>query len=124
MTGFSEQIKEITIQSDRPAREDFALSRAPIPPPAQPLTGQLSGRVIDAQGRRPLRGAFVSLQGVGTTRTDAEGGYEFTNIAPGRYRITITMHDFSTRLEDVTVRAERATREDFALNRKETPNPG
>jgi len=56
-------------------------------------SGRLLGRVTDISGR-PLRDAAVVLEPEGasgpraTTASGATGGYQFTGVAPGMYRLS------------------------------------
>ena len=60
--------------------------------------GTLAGAVLDPLGAR-VPGAAVALLGEqGAARestTDAEGAYEFTSLAPGRYQVVATAAGFS-----------------------------
>jgi iron complex outermembrane receptor protein/vitamin B12 transporter len=55
--------------------------------------GVLSGQVVDALGAR-VAGATVTLMRDGSqvaeTRSNAEGAFTFSNLAPGRYQVTAT----------------------------------
>ena len=61
-------------------------------------TARISGRVIDAASGAPLAGASVSLEvvklaaaaesaAVPAARTDANGGFDFSGLAPGEYQL-------------------------------------
>jgi len=69
------------------------------PRPPQP-PGKISGRVLRAENARPLTKATVTLQPEGrftdsqTTRVDANGKFEFPEVAPGRYRLTAERNGF------------------------------
>jgi protocatechuate 3,4-dioxygenase beta subunit len=62
--------------------------------PAEKGTGMIRGFVVDAQTGEPLPRAFVSLTTMGggrqptTIQTDAEGGFEFRDLPPGRYLLS------------------------------------
>lgn len=57
----------------------------------QPLTQQLRGTVIDQLLQRPLVGATVRLPGQSqTVITDAEGGFRFTSLPIGSYRVEVS----------------------------------
>ena len=65
---------------------------------AQMARGGLVGVVRDAQGG-VLAGATVTITEVGTNLvreavTDAQGGYNFVNVLPGRYAVKVTMPSF------------------------------
>jgi hypothetical protein len=63
-------------------------------------TGRVSGVVTAAESGRPIRRATVRLAGGGpalgmtTGSTDAEGRYEFTNVAAGRYTVIASRTGF------------------------------
>lgn len=59
-------------------------------------TGSLSGKVTDSESGEPLIGATVRVVGLDATTqptgavTDRTGTYVVNNLAPGRYRVSIT----------------------------------
>ena len=65
--------------------------------------GTLSGAVLDSLGAR-VPGASVVLLGdqgaAGESTTNAEGAYEFTGLAPGRYRVLATAQGFAPMTSD------------------------
>jgi len=65
----------------------------------QPETGRIVGTVTDVYGDT-LAGATVALQGPGlesprTALSDDNGFFEFKQLDPGTYRVTITAKDFA-----------------------------
>jgi hypothetical protein len=81
---------------------------------AQGETGQINGVVTDQNGA-VVPGATVTARSerTGATRTattDQEGNYQFTNLQPGRYQVSVTAQNFQEvkRAVEVTVGA-RAT---------------
>src|ERR1700719_3549318 len=67
---------------------------------AQETTGGLQGTIKDQTGA-VVPGAHVSITGtglVGTKETDTDSGghYNFANLPPGTYEITVTATGFST----------------------------
>jgi hypothetical protein len=66
---------------------------------AQEQRGSIEGIVKDASGG-VLPGATVetsspALAGAGTTVTDAQGGYRFPSLPPGRYQVSATLQGFA-----------------------------
>ena len=83
----------------RHALTSCALAFALIPGVAEAQNqGTLAGAVLDPLGAR-VPGAAVTLLGeealVRERTTDAEGAYEFTSLAPGRYQVVATLSGFS-----------------------------
>src|SRR5262245_47354710 len=73
-----------------------------LPASAQIQGGDVSGTVKDQQGG-VLPGATPTLQGVDATRsfvTDASGAFRFLELAPGPYKLTITLDGFRTVVRD------------------------
>src|SRR6478609_11189657 len=76
------------------------LVAAAAPVFAQGTTAALSGTVQDKDGNVP--GATVVLKNMGTGEiypaqiTNESGAYSFPGLAPGTYRVTITMKGYKT----------------------------
>jgi hypothetical protein len=71
---------------------------------AQFTTGSVQGDVLDERGGS-VAGASVEIKNLDTNfsrteNTNAEGHYQFLNLAPGRYNITITKAGFATILQE------------------------
>ena len=67
----------------------IVLQVAPTQPAAQPMC-EIRGRVTDKESGQPIARAIVGISTDGgktrfRTRTDDEGVYRFTNLAPGQY---------------------------------------
>src|SRR5512132_3546838 len=80
-----------------------------VPSYAQQTRGDISGKVVDEQGR-VVAGATVTAtnKATGAARsatTDDAGEYTLTNLEPGRYDITVEAANFS-----------KALARDFELN--------
>src|SRR6266852_4914263 len=77
---------------------------------AQVLYGSLTGNVTDQKGAA-VPGAKVEVVNVGTgdtktIGTDSNGGYSFTSLQVGVYKVTVSMTSFKTLLkQDVKVEA-------------------
>src|SRR6516165_11748458 len=75
---------------------------------AQVDTGTILGTVSDSTGAR-ISGATVTLTNEGTnaalsTTTGDDGGYKFTPVRIGTYKLTVTMQGFQTNTQrSVTV---------------------
>jgi hypothetical protein len=87
---------------------------------AQVDTGSISGVVTDASGGA-INGASVTLsnQGTGaelTTATTSDGGYKFSPVRIGGYKITVSLQGFQTITQrDITVNVGQNVVADFAL---------
>ena len=81
-----------------------------------PTTGQVSGIVLDQDGK-PLPNTNVVLRGLGQGRiADGSGRYEFDAIPPGVYTIEAQLISYETQtVADVVVEAGRTARVDFRL---------
>ncbi|MBW3563306.1 MAG: carboxypeptidase regulatory-like domain-containing protein [Acidobacteria bacterium] len=65
---------------------------------AQAQTGNLFGRVLDADGGA-LPGVTVTLSDIGATQvfiTDSEGRFRFLSLSPGRYTLTAELAGFGS----------------------------
>src|ERR1044072_7017648 len=71
------------------------------PAAAQTLYGSLTGNVTDPTGAA-VPNAKVEALNVGTgilkgTQTDERGSYQFNDLQPGVYRVTVSAPSFATR---------------------------
>lgn len=71
---------------------------------AQAVYGTLSGRVMDTSGAAVPEAVITALD-VGTnapvvTVTGADGGFQFTRLTPGTYRLTIEKPGFRQQVRD------------------------
>jgi hypothetical protein len=69
---------------------------------AQVQSGNLGGTAKDQQGG-VLPGVTATLAGVDATRTfvtDAAGEFRFLDLAPGPYKLTLTLQGFQTLVRD------------------------
>jgi len=87
---------------------------------SQVLYGSLTGNVADQNGA-VVHGVKVEAHNVGTglsreTTTDENGGYQFSGLQPGTYRLTFTFASFKTLIqENVSVEANSSRRLDAQL---------
>lgn len=74
-----------------------------------PLTGVISGTVIDAKLKEPLIGATVVIEGttIGAV-TDMDGNFRIESVEPGRYALVASYVSYQTQnIKDVAVEADR-----------------
>jgi hypothetical protein len=87
---------------------------------AQVDTGTILGTVSDSSGAR-INGATVTLTNEGTnaalsTTTGDDGGYKFTPVRIGSYKITVTMQGFQTATQHgVNVNVGQSVVADFSM---------
>ena len=85
------------------------LSLASIPALAQTPPGAITGRVTDSTSRAV---AGASVQVIGTpfgTRTRDDGSFRLENVAPGSYRLRVSLLGFAPDSASVTVTSGAAT---------------
>jgi len=91
-----------------------------LPATAQVDTGSILGTVSDTSGAR-ITGATVTLTNEGTnvalsTTTGDDGGYKFTPVRIGTYKLTVTMQGFQTNTQKgVAVNVGQSVVADFSL---------
>ena len=80
-------------------------------------TGNIAGRVVDAQTGEPLVGVNIVLPATGQgTVTDADGYYKIIKIKPGTYEVVISYIGFQTqRVQNVKVVVDKTTTIDAEL---------
>ena len=83
---------------------------------AQQNTGSIAGRVVEAEGQRPIAEAQIVV--VGTTRgarTDADGRYRLTGVPAGTVTLRVARIGFQSTTRQVTVAAGQEATADFSV---------
>jgi Carboxypeptidase regulatory-like domain len=75
-------------------------SGSAVQEPAQPLSGSISGTVVDQTGALVV-GAVIKLSAEGKTagretRSDTDGQYSFANVPPGPFQLTLSSQGFAS----------------------------
>lgn len=66
--------------------------------------GSIYGVVVDSSNSSPLQGARITLTPTGkSTVTGNDGSYEFVDIEPGNYKVTVQADGFNPTMKNVTV---------------------
>ncbi len=85
---------------------------------AQAPTGRLQGQVADPTGA-VIPGASVTVKNssglVVAAKSGGAGEYEFRNLAPGKYTVTVTAKGFAPVTQEVEIVAGQAKKTDIAL---------
>lgn len=64
----------------------------------------LNGKIREKTSQKPLAGANVALSGM-YSQSDADGNYNFRNLKPGKYHVSITYVGFRTQEQSLTITA-------------------
>lgn len=82
-------------------------------------TGSVTGFISDfANPLQPIGGATVSLISTGQTQTTGnDGRYEFKDLAPDTYTLTVRANEYETATKQVKVEAGKTTVCDFQLQK-------
>jgi len=92
--------------------------------PARAQTGQVKGKVVDAEGN-PIEGASVLIEYVGAltrrheTKTNKRGDFVQIGLQSGPYKVTVTKDDMMA-AQEVRIRIGSMSEVNFVLQ----PNPG
>src|SRR5690349_19458740 len=77
---------------------------AQMPGGAPTITGRISGTVIDSLTKKPVDYASVALGRATSTKstngalTDAKGSFKIDNVAPGKYKLTISFIGYQNKV--------------------------
>jgi len=112
----------VTSGKAKPAAEP-ATAKPVATSPARPATsttarvvrGQLRGRVMDAQTRRPIAGATVSVAQAGTATTDRNGGFHFDGVMPGSREVSVSRPGYLGQKRTITIESGTTAAVDFSL---------
>ncbi|HET6351590.1 MAG TPA: carboxypeptidase-like regulatory domain-containing protein, partial [Coriobacteriia bacterium] len=95
--GYVSQTVSVSVPSGAAATRDIALART---------TGSIVGKVTYLGA--PLAGVIVTLPGVASTTTGADGGYAIDGLAPGSYSASFSKDLYVAKTLPVTVVADAA----------------
>lgn len=86
-------------------------------------TGTISGLVSDVtNSNTAVAGATVTLSPLGLSKTTGSNGrYEFTDVTPGTYTISVSADNYQTDTKSITVYAGQVVTADFQLGATSTP---
>lgn len=82
-------------------------------------TGSVMGTISDyANANAPIAGATVTMSSTGESKTTgSDGRYEFKDLVPGTYTITVSANEYEGSNKDVNIEAGKTTTCDFQLQR-------
>ncbi len=86
-------------------------------------TGGIIGTVRNSVGGAGISGATVSIDGGGSTTTDANGYYSFSGLNAGGYTLNASKSGFNPASAGVSVTAGSNTIQDFSLTPTDTQAP-
>ena len=83
------------------------------------ISGNVMGTISDyANANAPIAGATVTLSSMGQSKTTgSDGRYEFTDLTPGTYTITVSANEYEGSQKDVTIEAGKNVTCDFQLQK-------
>ena len=86
-------------------------------------TGGISGNVKSSTTGANISGATVSITGGGSTTTDGNGNYSFTDLSPGTYTLTASKSGYNPSTATPSVTAGYTTTQNFTLVPTDTQAP-
>jgi subtilisin family serine protease len=106
--GFDSQSTGATVVNGAPTTMNFALNQG---------SAIVSGTVTDSVTGSPLANVAITLTGLtpGTTSTDANGFYSFSNLLAGSYTVAAALDGYTGQSTPASVGSGAAVTQDFAL---------
>src|ERR1044072_7104010 len=83
---------------------------------ASAQTVRVSGRVVEEGRGPPVVNATVRLTGTNAKVTDSTGVFQFMDVVPGRYIVTVSSIGY--RLRTIEMSVGRDTSDDFEVTRR------
>lgn len=105
---------------DKPApvkltyKYDFVLEEAPKGPIVN-----FEGIVRDRFSKKPLGNVTIAVGGVGETTTDQNGHFQFEDVAPGKYTVSVLGDGLTPVTTEETIEEKKKTAVHYALEPKE-----
>jgi len=85
------------------------------------LYGTITGQVSDKESGEPIQSAAITLSPGGlTTVSGSDGVFEYINLEPQQYTVTVQMDGYVTNRKSVTVIAGESLRADIPLTKLKT----
>lgn len=75
----------------------------PGPPPPPPGQANVYGFITDATSHQALSGAVITMGGIHTATSVADGSYSITNLAPGVYPTDVALSGYHSAIFNATV---------------------
>jgi len=83
--------------------------------------GLISGQIYDAVSKEPIRGATLTISpGGASTFTGSDGRYEFINLQPRQYTVSVTHPEYKSDSKIITVVGGQSAFGDIAVTRGES----
>ena len=113
-SGYDSAHVSVTVIAGLTSSANILLSKADTTTP--PTTGNLTGKVIDGVTGLAVVNAEVSTAPSTTVVfTDETGYYNFSNLQPGSYTVSISKNYYSSTSSSITITAGLTTTADFSL---------
>jgi TonB family protein len=93
---------------------DFVLKEEPKGPIVN-----FEGIVRDRFSKKPLANVKITVDGVGETTTDDEGHFQFEDVAPGKYTVTVVGDGLTPVTTEETIEEKKKTEVKYAVEPKE-----
>jgi len=113
---------DVEAASKKPGTATLTLARGSNPAP--PITldpqlppGQLRAGIVNLATNRPVAGATVTLEPGGITATSGPDGKLSVNLAPGRYKLTVTARNLAPQQLDVIIEQNGVTIKNIELHK-------
>ncbi|MCE1246908.1 MAG: carboxypeptidase regulatory-like domain-containing protein [Firmicutes bacterium] len=104
-TGYVAYSSTVTVVADTTVSKDITMTPSSTASPTpSPGYGNVSGKVIDANGAG-IADVTISLQ-KGTATTDSNGAYLMENLTPGVRTLAYAKTGYDSKTQDVTVEAD------------------
>jgi acid phosphatase len=108
MNGFTSQTATVSVTAGATSTQNFALT------PSAGGSGSISGKITNISNGISLSGAIISFNG-GSTTSDSNGNYSFSNVAAGTYSLAVTRTGYVHQTQSATVVSGAATSLNFGL---------
>lgn len=80
------------------------------------VVGKIEGTVLNSATHEPVAGCEVISNRYGTTLTDGNGHFSFSDLEPGRVTLTYKANGYDSATRDITVTAGNTVMADVTLN--------